>query len=139
MRAPFDHETVGEVELIRAKDRLAYLPPRVRYRIGGNGKGATTFERVEVEDIKAQRAADAKRKRDAYKTEATRALHDHGAHDREGGLSQRQLTALLSPAPQAFKNEVVQELANDPRTAVNVSPGPRGSLIYWVEKGDSRD
>jgi hypothetical protein len=139
VRAPFDHETVGEIELVRAKDRLAHLPPRVRYRIGGNGKGATTFERVEVEDIEQERAVDAKRKREAYKSEAVKALREHDAHNREHGLSQRQLTSLLSPAPQAFKNEVVQELANDPRTPVKVRPGPRGSLIYWVEKGDSRD
>ena len=139
VRAPFDHETVGEIELVRAKDRLAHLPPRLRFRIGGNGKGVTTFERIEVEDIEQQRRADAKAKRDFFATEAIAALQREGARDRDSGLSQRQLTGLLSAAPQAFKNEVVQDLARDPRTPVRMGPGPRGSFIYWVEGGESDD
>jgi hypothetical protein len=139
VRAPFDHETVGEIELVRAKDRLAHLPPRLRFKIGGNGKGAMTFERIEVEDIEQQRRADAKAKRDAFGTEAIAALKREGACDRDSGLSQRQLTGLLSSAPQAFKNEVVQDLARDPRTPVHMGPGARGSFIYWVEGGESDD
>jgi hypothetical protein len=138
-RTAFDYETVGEVELVRAKDRLAHLPQRLRYRIGGNGKGETTFERIEVEDVEQQREADAKKKRDHFCSEAIAALRREGATDREHGLSQRQLTGLLSSAPQTFKNEVVQDLARDPRSPVHVGPGARGSFIYWVDAGESDD
>ena len=96
--APFDHETVGEVELVRAKDRLAHLPPRVRYRIGGDGNGRTTFERIDAEDEGAKRAADAKSKRDFFASEAISALEREGATSKETGLSQRQLSI---PSPYA--------------------------------------
>lgn len=139
VRSPFDHETVGEVELVRAKDRLAHLPSRLRFRIGGDGKGKTTFERVEVEDVEHQREVAAKRKREAFAAEAVAALRREKACTREQGLSQRQLTGMLSPAPAAFKNEVVQDLAHDPRSPVRMAPGARGSLIYWVEEDESDD
>lgn len=139
VHSPFDHETVGEVGLRRTKDRLAHLPPEVRYRIGGDGKGKTVFERIEVEDEQQRRDADAKARRDFFAREATRVLRKERAFDRECGLSQRQLTALLSPAPQAFKNEVVQALANDPTSPVSSGGGPRNSLIYWVREGESDD
>lgn len=139
VRAPFDHETVGEVGLTRTKDRLAHLPPEVRYRVGGDGKGRTLFERIEVEDEQQRRDADAKAKRDSFAREATAVLRKERAFDRERGLSQRQLTALLSPAPQAFKNEVVQALAQDPTTPVHCGAGPRNSLTYWVREGESDD
>jgi hypothetical protein len=135
----FDHETVGLVELVRKKDRLAHLPPAVRYRLGGDGSGKTVFERIEVEDEQQAIAADAKRKRDFFANEVVAVLEDESAFDREHGLSQRQLTGLLSPAPQTFKNEVVQYVAQDPTTRVRVAPGPRRSLIYWLERKGSDD
>lgn len=132
---PFDHETTGEVELVRKKDRLAHLPPRLRYRVGGNGRGQTVFERVEIEDEEKLIAADSKRKRDFFRAEATTVLRDNGACRKEDGLTQRTLTGLLSPAEQRFKNEVVQHLAKDPTTAVRSAKGKFNSIVYWLEKG----
>lgn len=139
VRTPFDHETVGEISLIRAKDRLAHLPRELRYRIGGDGKGTTVVERIAVENEEERREADDKAKRDSFRREAIRVLRRERCFDREHGLSQRQLTALLSPAPQAFKNEVVQALASDPTTPVSVGAGARNALIYWVREGESDD
>jgi len=139
VQAPFDHETIGQVRLVRTKDRLAHLPMELAYRIGGDGKGMTVFERIEVENEQERRDADAKAKRDALGCEAIRTLRKERCFDREHGLSQRQLTALLSPAPQALKNEVVQTLANDPTSPVRFGAGPRNALIYWVREGESDD
>ena len=137
--SPFDLETVGEVELIRAKDRLGHLPPRVRYRLGGDGSGVTTCERIDAEDEDAKRAADSKSKRDFFASEALAALEREGAFTQETGLSQRQLTGFLPPAPQTFKNELVQSLPHEPRSRVRRSRGARNSFIYWLEKEGSDD
>ncbi len=137
--SPFDHETVGEVELVRKKDRLAHLPSALRYRVGGNGAGTTVFERVPVEDEEAQLAEDQKRKREAFRTEAVNVLRREGATTREEGMTQSVLTGLLSPGPQAYKNELVQHLASDPTTPVRKARGPRNSLVYWLDEGENDD
>jgi hypothetical protein len=134
--SPFDHETVGEVELTRKKDRLAHLPPALRYRVGGNGTGTTVFERVPIEDEEAQIAEDQKRKREAFRAEAIKVLGREGATTREVGLTQTVLTGLLSPATQAYKNELVQHLASDSTTPVRNARGRRNSLVYWLDEGE---
>jgi len=135
--APFDHETIGEVELVRKKDRLAHLPPLLRYRIGGDGKGNTIFERVPVEDEQQEIATEVKRKRDFFCREAITVLRDNGALTKEDGLTQRTLTGLLSPAEQRFKNELVQQVAKDPSTPVHSARGKYNSIVYWLEEGSS--
>lgn len=133
--APFDHETVGEVELVRKKDRLAHLPQLLRYRIGGDGKGSTTFERIPVEDEQQEIAAEVKRKRGFFSREAVTVLRDNSAFTKEVGLTQRTLTSLLSPAEQRFKNELVQQVAKDPSIPIRNARGKSNSIVYWLEEG----
>jgi hypothetical protein len=139
VRAPFDHETVGEIELVRKKDRLAHLPPKVRYRIGGDGTGTTIFERIDVADEQDMTTRTARLKWEAFTNEVVAVLTRERAQDREHGLSQRQLTGLLSPATQTYKNEIVQTLAASPMSRVRSAAGPRNSLIYWLDKEVSDD
>jgi hypothetical protein len=137
--SPFDHETVGEVELTRKKDRLAHLPSALRYRIGGNGSGTTVFERIPIEDEEAHIAEDQKRKREAFRSEAVKVLRREGATTREKGLTQTVLTGLLSPATQTYKNELVQHLASNPITPVRNARGTRNSLVYWLDEEENDD
>jgi KaiC/GvpD/RAD55 family RecA-like ATPase len=136
---PFDHETVGEVELVRKKDRLAHLPPVLRFQIGGDGNGKTVFTPVEVEDVEEQRVADMRRKREAFRDQAIAVLRREGALSAESGLTQNVLTGLLPPGTQAFKNDVVQWAAADPTTPVRNARGQRNSIVYWLEEGESDD
>ena len=138
VESPFDATTVGQVDLVRAKDRLAHLPARLRFNLGGKD-GAVVFTQVPIEDETAEVEADAKRKRDAFRSEAINTLRREGATSRDGALSQRTLTALLSPAAQEYKNQVVQALASDPTTPVSSGRGERNSIVYWVEDGESDD
>jgi hypothetical protein len=138
VRAPFDHKTVGEIELVRKKDRLAHLPPKVRYRIGGDGSGKTIFERIDATEDDAN-TTTARLKWGAFTNEVVAVLEREHAHERELGLSQRQLTGLLSPATQTYKNEIVQYLAASPTSRVRSAAGPRNSLIYWLNKEVSDD
>lgn len=133
VRAPFDHETVGEIELVRKKDRLAHLPPKVRYRIGGDGSGKTIFERIDATEDDAN-ATTARLKWEAFTNEVVTVLEREHAHDRDHSLSQRQLTGLLSPATQTYKNEIVQMLAASPMSRVRSAAGPQNSIRYWLNK-----
>jgi hypothetical protein len=52
----FSVEDMGEIEVVRAKDRLGYLPSRITYGIGGNGV-RSFVERRQVHDAQAERDA----------------------------------------------------------------------------------
>ncbi|HEY7418860.1 MAG TPA: AAA family ATPase, partial [Ktedonobacteraceae bacterium] len=134
VRFPFDAESVGEVDLVRAKDRLAYLPARLRFQIGGV-LGKTVLKQIDIEDEQEDIVADVKRKHNAFRSEVIRILKREGAVSKETGLSQIGLTSLLPPGTKKFKDEVVQSLAHDPTTGVFSGRGARNSILYWLEDG----
>jgi hypothetical protein len=138
VRSPFDATTVGEVDLVRTKDRLARLVERARFAIGGKD-GALVFTRVEVEDEQARIAAARVRKESFFRDEIVRILRDHDATSAGAGIPKRRLIELLPPGIESKAAlALIQALVHDPRTRVRQELGPRNAhLIYLDQKEES--
>jgi len=138
VRAPFDATTVGEIDLVRTKDRLAHLVERARFTIGGDDS-TLVFTRVEVEDEQAKIAAARAEKETFFRDEVVRLLGDNGATTPEHGIAKRRLIELLPPGLETKAAlALIQTLVHDPRTRVRQDVGPRNShLIYLDQKEES--
>jgi hypothetical protein len=135
VRSPFDATTVGEVDLVRTKDRLAHLVERARFTIGGSD-GGLVFTRVEVEDEQAKIAAAKAQKETFFRDELVRLLRDSAADSPERGISKRRLIDLLPPGIDTkVALGLIHALVHDPTTKVKQKVGARNAhLIYLDQK-----
>lgn len=138
VRSPFDAETVGEIDLVRAKDRLAHLPERVRYEIGGR-EGKVVFSRVEVEDEQQRIVAARAQKEDFFRSALLKALRDHDATDETRGIPKRRLIELMPPGIDTKALlALIQHLVHDPTTPVRQSIGARNAHLIYLEEEASQ-